>query len=768
MTEITIPYDYKPRPYQKDLFKALDSGFKRAVTVWHRRAGKDKSMFNLLIKKALERRGVYYYLFPEFAQARRVIWDGVDGSGFKFMDHIPEIIIQRKNSTDMKVELVNGSIIQLIGTDKFDKVRGSNPVGCVFSEFAFHNPKAYNLIRPILAENGGWSIFNSTPNGKNHFYEMYKNAVKNQKWFTQFLTVDDTFDWEGNPIITQESIQEERESGMSEDMIKQEFYCFLPHLSDIITIDGVKDISEICNKDLVLTHGNSYRRVKGVLERDYRGKILQIKIIGNNKPIYCTPNHPFRVCNDGVNNIWKKAEDLISSDRLTMPKPLLSKISTISKDLAFIISWFITEGSCGKNTVQFTLNLSKEGDIALELKEKVFNEFGLETTFYDNIKNNTRNVTICSRDLREFLISNCGSGSLNKKIPHIINGHEELVFNNLIKGDGCIYKNEYIYSTISKTLAYQVQLLGNSLGYKMRVREIESKSKGFILNREVSLNTAYDVRGNNSISSKYIKKHKYNYSTKIKSIEEFDYNGVVYNLEVAEENSYTVNSVVVHNCSWTANAQGFYYLSMIEAAEAEGRVGKVPFDHSSPVETWWDIGVGDNTCIWFTQTKGNVIHVIDYYKSNGKGISHYVKKLQQKPYVYKSHNFPHDMGNTEFGTGRTRLEVAEELFKGVRVNIIQKISVEDGINAVRMVLPACYFDKIKCADGIDGLRNYHKEYDEKKQEYKNKPVHDWASDPSDSFRYMAIGITMPRSRSFKNEFMRKNAKLISTKNWKAS
>ena len=87
---ITLPYQFTPRPYQLDLFRAIDNGYKRAIVVYHRRAGKDKALFNLLVKKAFERVGVYYYLFPEFAQGKRVIWDGIDGSGFKFMDQIME------------------------------------------------------------------------------------------------------------------------------------------------------------------------------------------------------------------------------------------------------------------------------------------------------------------------------------------------------------------------------------------------------------------------------------------------------------------------------------------------------------------------------------------------------------------------------------------------------------------------------------------------------------------------------------------------------
>lgn len=368
----------------------------------------------------------------------------MDASGFKFLDHIPTPLIQSKNGTDMKIILTNGSVIQVLGSDKFDKVRGSNPVGCVFSEFAFQNPKSWNIIRPILAENGGWAIFNSSVNGKNHFYEMHEMAVKNKNWFVQNYNVNQTLDENGIRYVSDEVIQEEREAGMSEEMIQGEFY------------------------------------------------------------------------------------------------------------------------------------------------------------------------------------------------------------NN-----------------------------------------------------------------------------------------------------------------------WTANSQGFYYLSLLETLEAEGKVLNLPHDPSISVETWWDIGVGDYTCIWFTQIIGKEIHVIDYYSSNNRGIDHYAKVLQNKPYVYRSHNFPHDMAHTEFGTGRTRLEVAEELFKGVRLNVVQKIGREDGINAVRMILPQCSFDRVKTSEGYHGLKNYRKEWDDKNQVYRSIPVHDWASDPSDAFRTLAVGITLPKNRSFKSEYL-KSSLNVKRKNWKVA
>ena len=446
MSIITIPYQFTPRTYQKELLSARDAGFNRLIAIYHRRAGKDKTLFNLIVKEALKRRGVYYYFFPEFAQGRRVIWDGIDGSGFKFLDHIPEPLIQTKNSTDMKIVLTNGSVIQIMGTDKFDKVRGSNPVGCVFSGFAFQNPKAWNLVRPILRENNGWAAFNSSTNGKNHFYDLYQMALTNPNWFVQNYSVLDTIDENGNRYVSDEAIEEERSTGMSEELIQQEYYN-----------------------------------------------------------------------------------------------------------------------------------------------------------------------------------------------------------------------------------------------------------------------------------------------------------------------------------SWTANADGFYYLSILEEMDKKGQITKVPHDPAAPVETYWDIGCGDATSIWFVQTMGKHLHIIDYYSANNKGIDHYAKVLQAKNYVYKAHNFPHDIVNIEFGTGRTRYEVAEELFTGTRLDVVRKLSKEEGRNAVRMILPNCYFDKVNCASGLDGLRNYRKEWDEKNQVFKDSDVHDWARDPADALRYLAVGISLPKVRNFRNDFVNASSKRISTnRNWRVS
>jgi len=171
--------------------------------------------------------GVYYYFFPTFRQGKRVLWDGIGGDGFRFMDHFPEGIVADRNSTEMKIRLRNGSIFQIIGTDNLDmSIIGANPVGCVFSEYALQSPKAWDLMRPVLRENGGWAAFLYTPRGRNHGFSLYEQGLDNPNdWFVQLLTSADTARDDGSPIITRSDIEEEIRSGMPPELAEQEFNC---------------------------------------------------------------------------------------------------------------------------------------------------------------------------------------------------------------------------------------------------------------------------------------------------------------------------------------------------------------------------------------------------------------------------------------------------------------------------------------------------------------------------------------------------------------
>ena len=187
-TEVTIPHDWTPRPHQRALFDQFGHGktYRRGCAVWHRRAGKDSCALNLTARDMFRRVGTYWHLFPEQAQARRAIWNGIDRAGRRIIDQmLPPAVRARTSAQEMLIETVNGSIWQMAGSDNFDSLVGSNPVGVVFSEWALSHPDAWEYLRPILVENDGWALFIYTPRGRNHGHATYMRALQADTWFCQ-------------------------------------------------------------------------------------------------------------------------------------------------------------------------------------------------------------------------------------------------------------------------------------------------------------------------------------------------------------------------------------------------------------------------------------------------------------------------------------------------------------------------------------------------------------------------------------------------------
>jgi len=224
---INIPNNWKPRQHQKQLWSKLMQGCKRSVARWHRRAGKDDVYLNFTIVAAHERIGNYWYMLPEYAQARKSMWDAINpNTGQKRLDTIiPEIIREKTNQQEMKIELKSGSTIQLVGSDNFNSLVGSPPVGLVFSEYAISNPSSWAYLMPILEENGGWAAFNSTPRGKNHFHKLCLMAEDDKSWYYDVQTADTTgiFQPEQLARIKNELIQQHGEE-FGTAIYLQEYY----------------------------------------------------------------------------------------------------------------------------------------------------------------------------------------------------------------------------------------------------------------------------------------------------------------------------------------------------------------------------------------------------------------------------------------------------------------------------------------------------------------------------------------------------------------
>jgi phage terminase large subunit len=191
-------------------------------------------------------------------------------------------------------------------------------------------------------------------------------------------------------------------------------------------------------------------------------------------------------------------------------------------------------------------------------------------------------------------------------------------------------------------------------------------------------------------------------------------------------------------CSFDAPIAGAYYADLMNQAEAGTRICAVPHQPDQPVFTWWDLGINDDMPIWFVQRAGRELHFIDYDQFTGLGLPQVWSKLSaghRSKYNFGGHIMPHDIKARELGTGKSRYEVAVNLAGNVPILIAPGLKPEDGIEAVRTVIPIAYFDKERTELGRSALRNYHKNE-------KGKPVHNWASHPADAFRYGATSVYM--------------------------
>lgn len=200
-------------------------------------------------------------------------------------------------------------------------------------------------------------------------------------------------------------------------------------------------------------------------------------------------------------------------------------------------------------------------------------------------------------------------------------------------------------------------------------------------------------------------------------------------------------------CSFEAPILGAVYAGELRRADEEERITRVPHDPRYPVYTAWDYGFADSTVIWFFQIIGREIRIIDYHEGMGAGIDVYMKVLKEKPYKYETHYGPHDAASANVGSGKTIAEVAAE--HHVHFEIVPRLPVSDGINAVRMMLPRCVFDAKKCERGIDALRSYHYKWDDDRKILSATPVHDWSSHAADGIRTLAVGLDeyiMPMTR----------------------
>lgn len=219
-----------------------------------------------------------------------------------------------------------------------------------------------------------------------------------------------------------------------------------------------------------------------------------------------------------------------------------------------------------------------------------------------------------------------------------------------------------------------------------------------------------------------------------------------------------------YECDFNAIPSGRYYEAYIQEMEREERIREIPHDRSRMVATFWDMGVGDSTAIWFLQEDGDRPVIIDYLEYHGKGLDYYVNELNRKGYTYCQHVLPHDGRNRDIGTGKTRVETLEDL--GLKnIQVMDRMPVDDGIQKVRLFLTKCHMDRENTSWGRKAVKSYERKFDTKLQRYSNTPLHNWASHASDALRTLAQAYETGCTRSIFSDRVEENGLDESDSDW---
>lgn len=226
-------------------------------------------------------------------------------------------------------------------------------------------------------------------------------------------------------------------------------------------------------------------------------------------------------------------------------------------------------------------------------------------------------------------------------------------------------------------------------------------------------------------------------------------------LDIQRKNSSLDEYNQEFECSFDAAIKGAYYSAQLLEARQQNRICTVPHRTDAKVDTFWDLGMSDTTCIIFVQKCDRELHVIDYYENNGSELEHYSTELRRRGYDYGKHFVPHDIKVRELGTGRSRYELLGQQLGKDKLYIVPSIPIKDGIDASRKLFQRCWFDTDKCAKLLDALASYTQEWNDKKGMFRDKPLHNWASHASDAFRMLGVGFreeTTYRTNSVKSKY----------------
>ena len=753
---------YKPRIWTK----ALHESTKRwQVVVAHRRSGKTTATINHLIRDALKiPNSRYAFICPTYKQAKNVAWDIVKGvsrqvEGVTF------------NESELRVDFMNGSRITLYGADNPDSLRGIALWGVVFDEYSQQPSNIFSeIIRPALSDHNGYAIWIGCVVGDTRV--LTKNGFKRIKTFDDNSVVKEL------QPLNQEVLGINKSWNVADGF----FNNGVVKTKKILTKAGFElECSEI---HPILTENREWQKAGEVVVGDKVCIDHSMEAWGNIDPLMGFEERYSRHANarkKEVNIPSQMDNDFAYLLGLWMAEGSIEEgIHRLTITCGDDVSWIEKYGFFKVREDQWRVNSSNMvrafkrcGMPFVRAKQKTVTDeiFSLSREhlqhflggFFDgdgHSKRLTRAVGFTSSSLRllkdiQLICSNFGAiGKISSfKTPPTKRVKKECICNQLM-----FFGSEYerVMNFIKPRIQRKLDKIEET--ERARKRNFYKERNGYFIDQIVSVEDGeaqtYDFtipithsfwsngfishntpKGKNEFFRLYENaKGDNNWGTIILRASE---SGIISSEELEDarrtmsEDEYEQE----FECSFLAGIKGAYYTQQISEAKKDGRITRVEHDPLIPVHTYWDVGLSDSTSILFIQRVRTEWRIIDYYENSEETLDFYIQMLQNKNYVYGTHWWPWDTRARDMATGLSLIDKAKQL--GLRVEVVPNISVNEGINLARMRFRQLWIDD-RLTQFLDTLSQYKKEWDDKRGEYKNKPLHDWTSHCADSLRYWAV------------------------------
>lgn len=710
-----------------------------------------------MARKAILEVGVYYYIFPTYSQAKKVIWDSITNDGMPFLDYIPAPLIRSKNSQEMKIVLVNGSIIQLVGSDNVDCFddqteiltengwklfkdlsRDETVATLVEGYLEYHKPLKYveyDYDGPMYSVSNSSIDFKVTTNhrfwvrsskGKYKFKYINDPTIKND-------SIPAKCKWDGlnQDIFIFPPMDSEWTCGKGRGVIKQ--YRKTMPMEDFVALLGIYLSEGSCYSD-----HNTYRitisQTKENIRNDIRSLLDRIDINYQEAP-------------DRFNIEDKQLYTYFSQFGKQLDRFIPKDIKALNaKYLSILFDWLLKgDGYIGKDCIYYysiskrliddiqeiIIKLGSSANISIkdQRPSEIRGRIVTPKNILYQIRVRTTNFKRLISSKKDYIKTEWYRGKVNcVSVPSGIikvrrNGKEYWSGNSLVGTNprGCVF-SEF---ALQDPRAYQYirPILVANGGWSLFISTPRGKSALWDLYQIAQKSKDWFVYKLTVEDTRHIS---------LEDIRKEEEEGLM-SADLIQQEYFT---------SFEMGVEGSYYAKYIDKLRLKGQIGKVNWDPSFKVNTAWDIGMRDSTSIIFFQICGTNIHIIDCYERSKEGLEHYVQVINSKPYQYGKHIGPHDLRVREFTSGIARVDKARQL--GINFTIADNLSIEDGIEAVRTALPKMYIDEERCGVLIKALENYRQEYDQKKKVYKSQPLHDQFSHMCDAARYLAI--SLPKMR----------------------